>query len=67
MSLRFFHIFFIMLAALMSFLCAGIEYSNYGDQHSSLHLGFSIFAAVAGVALLVYAVFFYKKTKKLML
>jgi len=49
----------------MAFGCAAIEYVNYGDQHSLFHLAGSVAAAVAGIGLLVYGGFFYRKSKKL--
>jgi len=67
MSLRFFHLFFITIAALMAFGCGYIEYSNYTAQHAPLHLAGIAGAAAVGAGLLVYGVFFYKKSKKLIL
>jgi len=64
MSLRFFHLFFITVASLMSFGCALIEYSNYGVEHAALHLAGMIGAVIAGVSLLVYGACFYRKSKK---
>jgi hypothetical protein len=65
MSLRFFHLFFITIASLMSFGCAFIEYSNYGAGHSALHLAGMIGAIVAGVGLLIYGAYFFKKSRRL--
>ena len=65
MSLRFFHLFFIVVAALMAFGCAYIEYSNYSADAAPLHLGGMIGASVAGVALLVYGAWFFKKSRGL--
>jgi len=64
MSLRFFHLFFITLAAVMAFGCFFIEYLNYAVEGSSLHLGGMIGSGMIGGGLLLYAAIFYQKSKK---
>ena len=65
MSLRAFHIFFIIIASLMAWGIAYIEYVNYGDVGSMMHLVFSCASIVAALCLMVYAVFFFRKTRNL--
>lgn len=67
MSLRFFHIFFIVIAALMSAGVALIEYWNYADLRAPIHLGGVVAGIVVSIGLLVYAVIFFRKTRKLIL
>jgi len=61
MSLRAFHILFIVLAILMSAGCAWWSFVNGAAP------AFGIGCAVAAVGLIIYAIFFLKKTKKLIL
>lgn len=67
MSLRSFHIFFIVIASLMAWGIAWIEYVNYGDVGSTMHLAFSCASIAAALSLMVYAVYFFRKTRKLAL
>lgn len=67
MSLRFFHIVFITLSTLLAVGCSALEYSNYKAQPSMGHLIFSILSALVGVGLVIYGVWFLKKTKNLIL
>jgi uncharacterized protein (DUF486 family) len=67
MSLRAFHIFFIIIASLMAWGIAYIEYVNYGEVGSMMHLVGSCASMVAAVSLWVYAVIFFRKTRKLIL
>jgi hypothetical protein len=67
MSLRFFHIFFIVVAALMSAGVAFIEYWNYTDVHGAVHLLGTAAGIVASLSLLAYAVIFFRKTRNLIL
>ena len=65
MSLRFFHLFFITVAALMAFGCAWIEHANYSAGHAGLHFAGMLGGIVTGAGLLVYGGCFFKKSKKL--
>lgn len=67
MSLRAFHLFFIFVASLMALGIAYIEYVNYGEVGSTMHLAGSCVSIAAAVALWVYAVIFFRKTRKLIL
>lgn len=67
MSIRAFHIFFICMASLMAWGVAYIEYVNYGDVGTKMHLLFSCGSIVAAVGLMFYAVFFYRKTRKIII
>jgi hypothetical protein len=61
MSLRAFHILFIVLASLLAAGCAAWGFAN------GLAPAFGIVCAVISVALLVYGVYFFKKSRKLIL
>lgn len=53
------------MASLMFCGVAYIEYVNWKDVGSAIHLAGCCASIVAALALLVYAVFFFRKTKKL--
>lgn len=61
MSLRAFHILFIILAIVMSAGCSWWAFTN------GITPVFGGACAVTAVALVVYAIYFLKKTKKLIL
>jgi hypothetical protein len=61
MSLRAFHILFILLAILMAAGCAWWAFAN------EVAPAFGIACAVAAVGLVIYGVFFLKKSRKLIL
>jgi hypothetical protein len=61
MSLRAFHILFILLAILLAAGCAAWGFAN------GLAPAFGITCAVIAVALVVYGVYFFKKSRKLIL
>ncbi len=61
MSLKAFHLVFIFLAILLSIGCAAWSYFN---ETAPL---FGIASAVAAVALIVYGIYFIKKSKKIIL
>jgi len=61
MSLRAFHVLFIILAILMAAGCAGWAFAN------GVAPAFGISCAVVAIGLVLYAVYFLKKTKKLIL
>lgn len=61
MSLKAFHIFFILLAILLAAGCSAWGFVN------GLHPAFGITCAVLAVALLIYGVYFLKKSQKLIL
>lgn len=65
MSLRIFHLFFITLSTLLAFGCAVLLYENYRAEHIGSELLFAIIAAVIGVGMIIYGVWFFKKSKKL--
>ena len=54
MSLRAFHIFFITIASLMAWGIAYIEYVNYGEVGSAMHLVFSCASIVAALSLMMW-------------
>ena len=65
MSLRVFHLFFITLATLLSFGFGGWSYENYQVQKTGLDLWLAIGGGAVGVALIVYGIWFVKKSKKI--
>lgn len=67
MSLRFFHVFFITLSTLLAAGCAVLEYGNYRAHGGAGHLAFAIGSALCGIALVVYGIWFLKKTRNLIL
>jgi hypothetical protein len=61
MSLRAFHILFILLSILMSAGCAWWAFAN------EIAPAFGIAFALSAVGLVIYGVYFLKKTRKLIL
>jgi hypothetical protein len=61
MSLRGFHIFFISLVTLLSFVIAGLLFGLGFDAR------FGTLCAVFGVVIAVYGMWFIKKSRKLIL
>jgi len=61
MSLRAFHILFIILSILMSAGCAWWAFAN------GAAMLFGVVCALVAVGLVVYAVYFLRKTRKLIL
>ena len=65
MSLRSFHLFFITVASLMACGIAYMEYVNWRELGSTVHLAGCCVSIAAALSLMVYAVFFFRKTRKL--
>jgi hypothetical protein len=61
MSLKAFHIVFIMLATLLAAGCAWWAFANDAG------FAFGVVSAVVAVALAIYGVYFVKKSRKLIL
>lgn len=61
MSLRAFHVLFIILAILMAAGCAWWAFAN------GVTPAFGVSSAAVAIGLIIYAVFFLRKTKKLIL
>ena len=61
MSLRAFHILFIILSALLAGGCAWWAFANGAG------LAFGFISAAIAVSLIIYGVYFLKKTRKLIL
>ena len=59
MSLKVFHIFFILLATLLAVGCAAWSFLN-----DTAHL-FGIGSAVVAITLVVYGIWFLKKAKRI--
>jgi len=67
MSLRAFHIVFIILSTLLSFGFAKWSYGNYLVQKDTTDMVLAISGGVAGVALIIYGIWFLKKMRKIIL
>lgn len=67
MSLRAFHILFIILSTLLSFGFAVWAYGNYKISQSTTDLVLTVGGAVLGVALVIYGIWFIRKSRKLIL
>jgi len=63
MSLKAFHIVFIVASVLMAIGVAVIEWRAFQQGNRSLDLIVAIGSAVAGAALLIYGRYFLKKLK----
>jgi hypothetical protein len=61
MSLKAFHILFILLATLLAAGCAWWAFANDAGQ------AFGIVSAVVAVCLVVYGIYFIKKARRLIL
>ena len=54
MSLKAFHIVFLVCAILLAFFCAGLLFHDYAASHNGTELGVAIVSLVSGLLLLVY-------------
>lgn len=59
MSLKAFHIVFIVLSILLCIACAAWAFSNHAAD------GFGIGASIAAVALIVYGIWFVRKARNI--
>ena len=67
MSLKSFHIVFITLAILLAVGCAVGAFSAYRDSGAAAALFGGIASSVVGVALVVYGIWFLRKSRKLII
>jgi hypothetical protein len=65
MSLKIFHIIFVILTVLTSAFVAWLFFGFYGKSQSVSYLASGVIFSVLTLALLVYGVWFYKKLKKI--
>lgn len=65
MSLKYFHIFFIILSTLLAFGFGIWGINSYAESDNSTHLGLGIVSLVIGVGLIFYAKKVYQKLKKM--
>jgi hypothetical protein len=63
MSLKAFHIVFIVTSVLMAFGVAAIELQEFKEGNRTIDLVVGIGSVLAGAALLVYGRYFLKKLK----
>lgn len=67
MSLRGFHVVFVTLAVLVSLFFGVYEWSAYQQGHASIDIIVSGIAFGIAAGLLVYGVWFYRKSQKIIL
>ena len=65
MSLKGFHLFFIMAAILLSFGVALFEYSAFRQEGSSLDGTMCVIQTLFGLGLIAYGVSFFRKSRGL--
>lgn len=65
MSLKAFHVFFVLLAIALSAMCALWAAREYMNEHATGMLVFAILSALSGVGILIYGVWFIRKQKHL--
>ncbi len=65
MSLKSFHLFFIVASVLVTFVFVAWSVSAYSEAHKAGDLGMGIGALVIGIALIVYGRAFRKKYGRL--
>ncbi len=63
MSLKTFHILFICVSTIFTFGFGAFEIQRYQELETQVDLAFGIGSTIAGIALLVYGVYFLKSTK----
>lgn len=66
MSLKYFHIVFVTITTLLAFGIAAWEYGNY-RAFGGGHLAGAVISAAVGVVMILYGIWFLKKTKRLIL
>ncbi|MCC7290979.1 MAG: hypothetical protein IT449_02835 [Phycisphaerales bacterium] len=65
MSLKAFHVFFVLLATALCGMCALWAAREYMNEHATEMLVFSILSALSGVGILIYGGWFIRKQKHL--
>ncbi len=63
MSLKTFHIFFIILSTLLAVAFGVWAVDDYGRSRSGIHLALGVGSFIASGALVVYGVWFLRKLK----
>ena len=64
MTLRGFHILFILVATLLLFGLAAYEFWAWQRAHSALDLGFAAGLLVCGVGMGIYGAWYSRKTRR---
>jgi predicted Co/Zn/Cd cation transporter (cation efflux family) len=65
MSLRAFHLFFIILSAMLAAFCAAWAVAHYRLDHTASYAAGAIVSVVCAGALAVYGAMFQRKTRNL--
>jgi uncharacterized membrane protein len=67
MSLKYFHLVFIVLSTVLSFGFAAWSWQNYQAGYQTVDLVLAIAAGLIGLGLIVYGFFFLKKAKRIIM
>ena len=65
MGLRFFHLFFISLSAIMAAFCAAWAFSQFRADHEFIYAVGALISALSVAGLAVYGAAFQRKTRNL--
>ena len=65
MSLKAFHLFFIVISILAAFGFSFWAFQNYQAANDSTFLKIAILSALTGAGLVVYGIFFVRKARKI--
>ena len=65
MSLKAFHVFFVLASIVLSAVCGVWLFRQYGRSGSTVEFVFSVVSFAAAAALLVYFVWFLRKYKRM--
>lgn len=65
MSLKAFHVLFIIASVALSFWFGWFELSTYAKSNAAMDLWFGVGSCVVGVSLIAYGIYFLKKLKNI--
>jgi len=65
MGLRYFHLFFISLSAIMAAFCAAWAFSQFREGHEFVYAFGSVISALSVAGLALYGAAFQRKTRNL--
>lgn len=65
MSLKSFHLVFMVNSILLMLILCGWSFANYRETQEALHLAWSGLSAAAVVAMIIYGRYFLKKLKNI--
>ncbi|HEX8372661.1 MAG TPA: hypothetical protein VF585_07770 [Chthoniobacterales bacterium] len=67
MSLKAFHVFFIVIAIVLSFACSFVGWNSYRNDPEQATLAFGVGFSLLAVGLAFYGVWFVKKSKAIII